>query len=932
MALWPGRIQAVLLGVLSLLALSASGQEGGTVSGVVVSTWDGRPLPAVAVSVRGTTLATQTAADGRYQLRGVSPGDQSLRFSKPGFASAMVTDVRVLPGQTSIVNGNLRPEFYELEEYEVTAEEFTQQTEQILFERQSAQAFTDAIGAEQFSRYGSSDAAEIMTKVTGTTIVEGKFAVIRGLSDRYTLATLNGAEIPSADPYRKAAQLDLFQASMIDRVVVNKTFTPDQPGGFTGGAIDIITKSFPEKFQFSLSAGTAYNTQASLNDDFFSYPGGSLDWLAMDDGTRDLPSQLRTSTPLAPNQISDEIKVNFAPTRSRAPLDHDFNLSLGDTVQVAKKPLGYFVGISYDRKFRFYQDTDSGSYLSGSPGRLPPSKIFKDTRAIKETAWSGVVNLAYQPWENHELKFNFAYLQMAEDEARRRQGTDYLGNTAPTLDMSTLHWTERNLNSYQLRGTHDFPDMGGWELDWLAALANTSQGEPDLRYFNFYSYNNGDGAFGNQLGDTALPVPEIPSRYWRDLQEQNITFKLDPSVPFDVWDGLEGKVKVGGFFSVSERDLADEAFYYGPRPAFYLSDPRTFPNDFFTLPEFNQLEYGKYGAPNMAHGTLDVTAGYVMLELPLVERLRFVGGVRYELTDLNSQGRDSVTGTLRTSTINKADLLPAAGLIYEVITNMNVRASFSQTIARPTFREITPIRTYDPAGDFLLDGNPSLQMTHINNYDVRWEWFFRPGELIAVSGFYKELEGPIEKINRSATGDIVTYENRPGTSKLYGVELEFRKALDFVDDLLADLSVGGNFTYIQSAVPFTEAELRVRRNLDPSTGDTRPLYDQSPYIINVDLTYDNRRSGTTASVVFNMAGERIYFTVDGGPDVYEQPFPQLDFVFSQSLWKHWKVKLSAKNILDPPFKRTYTSDYDSAYLNAQYHKGRTFGISLSYDF
>lgn len=914
---------------IPLLCAQADANTG-SIGGTVFDNWQNLPLAGVVVTARGTTLAVTTDQGGRYLLSKVPAGEQVVVFSKSGYARATVTEVRVAPGQTSNVDIHLRPEFYEMEEYEVTAEELAEQNAQILFERQGARSFTDAIGAEQFSRVGASDAAEIMTKVTGTTIVEGRFAVIRGLSDRYTLATLNGAEIPSADPYRKAAQLDLFPASMIDRVVVNKTFTPDQPGGFTGGAIDIITKSFPEKFHFDLSAGTAYNTQSSLNENFFSYPGGGTDWLAMDDGTRDLPPELRASTPLQPGQISDRINVNFGPSPTRAPLDHNFGLSLGDTVRVGNRPVGYFVGVSYDRKFRFYQDGVSATYLSGRPGNLGPSKIFTDTRGIEEAAWSGVANLAYQPWEHHELNFNFAYLQTSENEARRRQGHDYLGNSTPTLDMSTLHWTERNLNSYQLHGQHEFPENVGLQVDWLASLANTSQEEPDLRYFNFYSSDNGDGTFNNYFSDD-LPSPNRPSRYWRDLQEQNLTLKLDPSLPFDVWSGLEGKLKVGGFFSKSERDLADEVFDYGSNPNSFVSDPRTFPNDFLTLPELVELGFGQF-TPNEAHGTLNVIAGYAMLEIPLFERLRLIGGARYEVTDLNSKGRDAVTGTQRSTVIDEADLLPAAGLIYEAITNMNVRLSFSQTIARPTFREITPIRTYDPAGDFLLDGNPNLKMSHIDNYDIRWEWFPRPGEVIAVSGFYKALEAPIEKVNKSATGDIITFENRPGISRLYGVELEVRKAFDFIDPLLADFNAGANFAWIQSEVPFTQAELVTRRRLDPSTGNTRPLFDQSPYIINLDLTYDNRRSGTTASAVFNMAGERIYFTIDGGPDAYEQPFPQLDFVLSQRLWRHWKVKFSAKNILDPPFKRTYSSDYDSPFLNAEYHKGRTFGVSLGFEF
>jgi outer membrane receptor protein involved in Fe transport len=912
-----------MAGLIGLVGLALPGlaqvpASHGSIAGIVRDAWQGAPLAGVVVTVRGTTLAAKTDAQGRYQLEPVLPGEHSVSFSKSGFTRATVTEVRVGAGQTSNVDIHLKPEFYELEEYEVTAEDLERENVQILFERQSAQVFTDAIGAEQFARYGSSDVAEIMTKVTGTTVVDGKFAVIRGLSDRYTLATLNGAEIPSADPYRKAAQLDLIPSGIIDQVVVSKTFTPDQPAGFTGGALNLLTKSFPEQFQCNFSVGMAYNTQASLNNDFLSYPGGSLDWLAMDDGTRDQPAELVGGVTLTPNQINDNLDVDFAPTPTRAPLDHSFALSVGDTVQVFDRPLGFFAGLTYSHKYSCYEDGVSATYRSGPPDSLGSSRYMADSRSLEEAAWSGMVNLALQPWDQQEISFSFLYAQTSDNIARRRQGID-ANNSQPgtTLDMSELHWIERNLHGFQLRGTHEFPEAEGWRTDWLASLAFTSQEEPDLRYFNFYANRLDDGTSINEISNSSLPAPPNPSRTWRDLQEENLNLKLDQTVPVQVWNEGEAKLKVGGFFARSERTVTETSYRYGTTPPAFTSDPATFPNDFPLLPELVNLGISML-VPNAFEGTLDVIAGYGMVELPLIDRLRLSGGVRYEHTTLDP--------------IDQGDWAPGVSLVYELVTNMNLRVSYSHTVARPTFREIDPTASYDPAGDFEIRGNPNLVMSDIENYDLRWEWFPRPGEVIAFSAFYKDLKNPIEKTLVSATGDIITYENRPGTTRLYGFELEARKTLDFIDPLLADFSAGGNFAWIKSEVPFTEAELTNRQANDPSTSDTRPLYDQSPYIINFDLTYDNRRSGTTTSIIFNMAGERIFFTVDGGPDVYEQPLPQLDFIISQSLGKHWKVKFGAKNLLDPEFRRTYGSDYDSPFVNLEYRKGRTFSLSLGYEF
>ena len=371
---------ATVLGLLALAGFTARAQDNGSISGVVVSTWDATPLSGVTVTLRGTTLATQADASGRFELKNVPPGNQVLRFSKSGYASAAVTDVRVLPGQTTTVNGNLRPEFYEMEEYEVTAEELTQQTEKILFERQKSAGMTDSLGSDFLSRVGAGNAAESISKVSGATIVEGKFAVIRGLNDRYVSTTLNGAAIPSADPYRQSASLDLFPSQVIDRVVVAKTFTPDQPGTFTGGGIDVVTKSFPEKPFLTTSIGTAYNTQASLNERFLTHSGSGTDFAGMDDGTRALPAELQgavlpTSVPIGISKPGSAIflrdypialeldrftkslgAAEIAPTRETAPLDHNFSMAGGDSKTLFGGPLGYFVGVSYKHDYSFYED------------------------------------------------------------------------------------------------------------------------------------------------------------------------------------------------------------------------------------------------------------------------------------------------------------------------------------------------------------------------------------------------------------------------------------------------------------------------------------------------------------------------------------------------------------------------------------------------
>lgn len=809
-------------------------------------------------------------------------------------------------------------------------------------QRAKATAVTDAIGSEQISKSVTSDAGDVVAKVTGTTIVEGKFVVVRGLSDRYTSTTLNGADVPTADPYRKSVQLDLFPTAMIDSIVVSKTFTPEQPGGFTGGAIDIVTKSFPARGFTSLNFGVAYNTQASLNSKFLAYGGGSRDWLGMDDGTRALPEAVRaalnTKTIPGINNPANAARLSsltsqfsstqLAPGSSGAPLNSSFGVSLGDTLNFLGQPFGLFTSLNYSRSFSFYENGINNRYVSGG---APLTTDFKaqlsDTKATEEASWSTAVNLAWRPLPEHEFSFNFIYNQTAEDVSRVLTG--FHNNQPGTVFTTTaLHFTERHLQNFQLKGKHHVPDTN-IRFDWLASNATTSQEEPDLRYFSYFRESS-----GNYFIDTSLD-PKYPARFFRLLEEENRNLKADLVVPWLLPSGRELELKFGAFLSLSERNYNEVRFDL--RTDNTGSVP-TDPNGYIrltvppggTAPVYLQPVdgYTKY------KGEQTIQAKYAMATLPVSDDVTLLGGARYETTqlDLTTMYQTYTPGAPTLAPVKSAiqanDLLPAAGFIWRLGKEMNLRFNFGQTIARPTYREIASVAAYDFVGGELLRGNPSLKRTTIDNLDLRWEWFPRPGEVLSASVFHKQLTNPIERFSPDA--DSLTYINTPEAT-LYGVELELRKKLDFVDPLLADFSLGANYTWIQSEVEVRPDVLFSKRQFDPNTPITRPLYDQSPYIFNADLSYDNARTGTSLSLVYNIAGERLYAVHNTLPDIYEQPVHSMDFVWSQRLRPGMKLKLSVRNLFDPLHTRTQTVNEQPLIYSAN-RKGRTVGLSLAYDF
>ena len=904
--------------------------NSGAVAGVVMDEWHGVPLAGVVVSVRGTTLAVTSDSEGRYLLEGVPPGDRVVTFSRSSYARAVVTDVRVAVGQTSTVNIRLRPEFYEMEEYEVTAQELGEQTAQIFFERQQSSTFVDAIGSEQFSNLAVSDAAQVLSKVTGATVADGKYAVVRGLADRYTFTTMNGMDLPSADPDRKAFQLDLFPAKFIEKVDVRKTFSPDMHGGFAGGSVDIVTKSYPEEFLFEFRAATAYNTQSSLRNDFAATDRGSTDWLGFDDGTRELPGEAAATPPFGTaSQLNPAIKgtfnsTQFAPVPIHSPLDAGLSFLFGNTHEVFGKRLGYLAGFEYKNEYKFYDD----GFVRKYEGAGTTTTIDKtDTRGLIEYNWSALANLALELSEQHELKFNFLFVQAAEDEARRLQGQDDILSTEPGVsyvDQSVLRWTERNLTYYQLAGGHEFPDLEEIRLDWGAALSSTTQDDPDYRIFQFL-------ARPPDYNPNGPTTPSRPTRFWRELEEDNLNVRADITVPLPSYNSQDNLLKTGVAYSRSKRNFGQRGFDVRstPQHPFY----RTGDPNIFLIPENHpHIAYHNFIANISYDGEQTIGAGYLMGEWAVLDWLQLVGGVRYETTDLTVDAFDhSRNIPLVPGAIEQDDWLPSLSAKVQLRENVDLRAAWSRTVVRPTYREIAAVPVYDVARSRVYQGNPELEMAASDNYDLRASWYPRPGEILSLSLFAKRIQDPIEQLSTTRDNSRITYENFD-EAEVYGVEAEVRIGLDRVWEPLKPLSLGVNAAYITSEVPLTDTQRTLRQQRLGDTSSTRPLYDQPEYILNADLTWDIEETGTSMTLSGGVVGERLILVSLATPDEFLAPAPELNFFIRQKLGKHWDVRFTAKNLLDPAQEVIQTWPGAGEVVLRSYKKGITFGLSVGCEF
>lgn len=913
-------------------SLNSQESGGGTVTGVVIDTWNTAPLAGVTVAVRGTTLAGTTDAEGRFGLTGVPAGMQILTFSKSGYARAVVTEVLVADGQNSTVDANLRPEFYELEEYVVTAAEMSEQTVQILEDRKNASSLTDAIGSDMFKNLAVGDAAEALSKVTGATVADGKYAVVRGLADRYTFTTLNGLELPSADPDRKAFQLDLMPSKFIEKVDVKKTFTPDMGGGFAGGSIDIVSRSFPEDFLFDFRMGTAYNTQSSLRNDFPMLDRSSTDWLGMDDGLRELPAAAAASNPSGsrplPPEVGESFKSSqFAPIAGDSPMDAGMSLLVGDSQKVLGMKLGYLGGLNYKNEYRYY---DGGFVRSYDHGGTEVKIDKQDARGVIDYQWGALANLSLELNEYHDLKFNFMYIQSASDEARRLQGQD--GDVTSVeegtyADQSILRWTERNLTYFQLLGEHEIPGLNSVKFDWGAAHSTTTQNDPDYRIFQFFADPEND--YYNP--EISAAQPSYPTRYWRDLEEGNDNLRGDVTVPLPAYTERENSIKTGVAYSASARDYAQRGFSVrrasSKHPFYSTGDPNV-----WMLPENLQFVSVRNFPVNLTYqGEQQIGGTYLMGDWNVLEWLEFTGGARYETTDITIDSFNVTKNSPGASgTIEQDDLLPSLTAVVRLRENVDLRAAWSQTVVRPTYREIADVAIYDVTQNRSYFGNPDLELSDSENLDLRASWYPRAGEILSASVFAKRITQPIEQASVTLDNTQITYENFDHAD-VVGFEGEIRLKLDRLTPHLAPVSIGLNGAYIQSEVPLT-GEQMINRGKYGDFSTSRPLYNQPDYIVNADLTWDIERTGTTVTLSGGMVGRSLILVGLARPDEFVQTGPDLNLFVRQRLGKNWDMRFMAKNLLDPAFEVMQTWPGTGEVVLQRHTKGITFGLSAGCEF
>ena len=905
--------------------------------GRVVDSRTAQPLPSAQVFLEDQSIGSLSSIDGRFVLRDVPSGVQAVVVQLIGYGTKTLTGVTVEADGVATVDVGLEPAAVEVDGITVEATVETGSTAALLNERQTESFVVDAIGSDQISRSPDGDAAAALRRVPGLSVVDDKFAYVRGLGERYSSTTLNGAPLASPMPDRKVVPLDVVPSDLLESIVTAKSYSPDQPGDYAGGLVELRTKDFPTRRIFSVSASSSYNSAATFADGL-RYAGGGLDLFGFDDGTRSLPDLLPTDRRVIfPNYTRNDLERfgeafggDWGPTAGSLPANSSFGASFGDDLELFGRSFGVLGSLTYSNSYSHKGDVIERVFSTS--GLANPEVDYSGDETTHSVSLGGLANLSYELTSTSRITANFVYNRLMDDEARVYEG--YNLDSGTDQRNYRIRFLAQTLINAQLKGEHRLGFLNNAKLDWRGAWSQAGRYEPNTREV-LYREANGRFLFDNFVSSGSV--------FHQDLVDDTYSGAGNLDIPFSVGD-RNGSIKLGASASSKERNAFTRRFRFLlnrggvvtndvlQRDPNGLFDPQTIASNGF---ELNEATF----RPDNYDAQEEINAGYAMIDTEVSGSVRLLAGMRVESAsqavtpfDLHDVGQIPLEG----AALDNTDILPALNVTVNLRDGMNLRVAASQTLARPQLRELAPFSFADYAGGYLTVGNPELVRSLIQNYDARWEFFFSPGALVAASAFYKAFDDPIEVAVLPSTELLKSWING-GSANNYGVELEFRSDLGIVSPGLESVSLNSNLTLVQSEVTTPE----VIRIYIPGEGGadlpvvpkTRALQGQSPYVVNMSLTYVREPEAgdgphdLTVSVLFNRFGRRI--DAVGGQataDVYEEARSQLDIVVEKSLALGAKVKLSAGRLVGNVVEYTQAGD-----LLRRWNNGRTVSLSFGWD-
>ncbi len=958
-----------LLSILTLTVLTFAGYSQ-TFEGTVADEFG--PLMEAEVKISGTDNGVLTDFDGKFSL--TIPADQptDIEISYTFYRTILLKGVTLAKGET--LNRDLVMVMDTGEEGDSTGSggpldivlNVQEDNVVILDEMRTKSASTmDMKGAKEIRQAGDNNIGAAVARIPGVSIEGGKYVYVRGLGDRYTKTVLNGLEIPGLDPDKNSIQLDIFPTTIVKNIAVYKAFTPNLPGDFTGGLVDIRTIDFPDKKSFEFSFGGSYNPAMHFNNNYVTYEGGKTDWLGYDDLTRNLPLSKYTKIPdeaVAGEELTTITRTfsqTMAAQSATSLMNMNFSASGGDSKKdtLFSKPVtaGYAASLSYRNNFVLYENAQFGRYTKdpdASENELFLQEDRKGKLAQRNVIWSALLSGGLQ-FKKARYGITVLHSQngLSQTADRKRENFD---QTGAVLLEDILTYTQRSVSNIMTRAEFNVENV---QIEVSNAFTYSHISDPDFR----------TTAFAITTGDTLLALGDGAgvSRFWRNLQETNNQTKLDFTVPLTWFKKHKSQLKFGGSALFKGRDFSVQSYQFRVKgQTTFNGDP-----DYLFLPEniwtpeteTGTYTVGNYEPANTFYAYQTTFGGYLMNDVS-IKKLRAVYGARVEQTMMwyTGENNDGSEVYIDDLTLDALNVLPSASLIYKIkdsqpfdtlYQKMNLRASYNHTVARPSFKEKSIAQIFDPVSSRTFIGNIDLEQTNIVNYDLRWEYFFARGEVISVSAFHKQFDGHIELVPFETAPDNLKPRNS-GQSDVTGIEFETRKTLGFLSDKLFNWGIGANVTIVNSRMDMntvivtnaTETEPAVTefesRNANARVGETigqyRPMTGQAPYMINGSLNYGSRKFGINANLSYNVQGPTLTIVGVGlVPDVYTLPFHSLNFKVSKEFTKRFQLSFKANNILAQKRQLVFQSYHTETIVSPAYFSlldpGTTFSVKATFN-
>jgi hypothetical protein len=897
-----------------------------------VLTQKNEPVAGATININGINRAFSADVEGRFSITIEVGKKYTVTVSAVGFKTKEVDEVEVKIGEEEPLTIVMEVAAKEGTEIVIKSTAKKENTAGLLNFQKNNTSLSSGLSADFIRRTPDKNTGEVLKRVSGASIQDNKFVIVRGLSDRYNQALINGAQLPSSEPDKKAFSFDVIPSQLIDNIIINKTATPDLTGEFAGGLVQITTKDIPTRNSLNIGVGFGFNTQ-SVFKDFISNQRGETDWLGFDD-RRGLPSAYPKKYG-AFNALNQQERLAVAASfrddvwaeqKSVAGPIQSYNITWANAVRGQKGgAFGSVLGVTYRNSKTLYNA--SKTFLENNGQDVTFNYV--DNQNKYSTNLGVIANLAWTK-KKHKIAFKNLFNQLLEDNYYQRSG---INENPSYVQLRSSVLNQRSLFSSQLEGTHTF--FTKLKLLWNVNYSYNHKEQPDLRVISYIS-------------DVARTTPltvnlrgNNTNRFFSNLTDHAAGYNASLAYDFKIGEQKQ-IVKIGGNSTVRFRNFSAIIFgYKDPTdqalttlPFDQIFSKANIKTNGFEISTDLQNPSDKY------YGISTLNAGFIMFDNKIADKWRIVWGTRVEnfeqFLKSNKQGTDKAVVV----NTDKFDVLPSINITYSPTTKSNIRIAASKTVARPEFREIAEFSFFDFEQIATTKGSSLLKRSSILNGDLRYEWYPKAGEVVSVGAFYKKFTDPIElrlSSSSASTRREYVFQNAEEAT-LYGTEIEFRKSLSFFSksaSWLERLYFTGNVSIIFSEVSLGGLD----QSGNPLPALQRPLQGQSPYLVNAGFQYDSK-AGTGISLLYNRIGQRLSLVGNATiGDIYELPRNLLDFQISQKIMKRkGEIRLTVSDILNQPFafytntndKKAFEKSTDWTF--SSYKPGTTFTIGFTYDF